>query len=112
MKGVAEMGVDNARASLGLQAVLIRFGDQPAKSLGDGAIAGAEPVANERPPGIVIGHQRVHLQGVNVLKDQIPHVLDPAPAQISPELRAPGARSFVWRTRPCLAVTPVEPAER
>src|SRR5215475_9455456 len=50
------------------------------------ARARAKPVRHIWLPRIVIRHERIHLQGVNVCEDEVPHEGNRLPTQIAPEI--------------------------
>src|SRR5215813_8761950 len=50
------------------------------------ACACAEPVRHIWPPQIVVRHERIHLQGVNVVKDEVPHEGNRLSTHVSPEV--------------------------
>src|SRR5262245_34426827 len=68
------------------QPVLVALIQQLTKFFDINARARAKPIWHIWLPQIVIRHERIHLQGVNVGKDEVPHEGNRLPTQIAPEI--------------------------
>lgn len=86
-KPAREMGVHNARPTLGLQSILIFFRQTPVERVDIGPLRRCKPIVHIGSLRVVIRHHRADQQSINVIENEIAIIPNLFPTDVPPKMR-------------------------